>query len=289
MLHSTRKGHSLPARSLLIFAVTFGLAFLLSAAPPVWWQQRGVFVPSSSADDYAVVNQGQLKHLATAAYDEFNAQLPGGAGSTLEGLIRSWYQTDAGGNFLLNAQGQRRPLVTAQTDDFSAVNLGQLKAVAKPFYDRLFSAGYPVGYPWAGQAPDDYALANLGQIKHLFSFNAQLYVGGPTGGTGTNPGGTTGTGPGGTGGSGSTTGGGTSGGGAPGPGPGAGGAAGLLEDPSPSPPALSRRRVRVARAGRGAASAGGGPHECLQRAALLPAGRRGGGAAGPGDAAYLAA
>jgi len=51
--------------------------------------------------------------------------------------------------------------------------------VAKPFYDRLHElnyAGQPLAagqiYPWDGNqaSTDDYALANTGQVKNLFSF-----------------------------------------------------------------------------------------------------------------------
>lgn len=60
-----------------------------------------------------------------------------------------------------------------QTNDFAPVNLGLLKNVAKPFYDRLISVRFSPNYPWtnASASPDDYALANIGQVKQLFSFD----------------------------------------------------------------------------------------------------------------------
>jgi len=105
--------------------------------------ERGV-LNSQPADDYAAANLGQLKHIASRAAAEMNARLPSGAGTEINALVAQW---------------QAAPAPGVVRDDFAALNLGQLKAVAKPFYDRLFSAGYPVGYPWAGQSPDDYALA----------------------------------------------------------------------------------------------------------------------------------
>jgi len=62
------------------------------------------------------------------------------------------------------------------------VNLGQLKAVSQPFYDLLWANGYTNAwpenmttgpYPWSGvtNSPNDYALAKIGQLKYLFSFN----------------------------------------------------------------------------------------------------------------------
>jgi hypothetical protein len=129
------------------------------AHPPAWWASRGAVF--GLADDYAAANLGQLKHMATAAAAELDAALPGGAGPELAALIAGWsqaYSPEAG------------------RDDFAAVNLGQLKAVAKLFYDRLHAVGYsgpPLAptakYPWSGPM-DDYALANLGQLKLVFSF-----------------------------------------------------------------------------------------------------------------------
>ena len=69
-------------------------------------------------------------------------------------------------------------------DDYAVLNQGQLKYVAKLFYDRLADFGYsgpPLSggalYPWThGSAPeataddDSYAAVNLGQLKHVFSF-----------------------------------------------------------------------------------------------------------------------
>lgn len=99
-----------------------------------------------------------------------NSWLPGGAGPALESLVKGWYQTTPGGDFLLNSQGRRQPLVTAHTNDFAVVNLGQLKTVAKPFYDRLIAVHYQLTYPWQDGSADDFAAGNLGQLKNLFSF-----------------------------------------------------------------------------------------------------------------------
>lgn len=127
------------------------------AAAPAWWATQGVINTSATADDYAVVNQGQVRNIASKAYAEMEGKIPGGAGGDLDAI---WGSPAAG------------------TDDYVAVNIGQLKNVAKPFYDRLHALGYTgqpltVGqiYPWDGAATvDDYALANIGQVKNLFSF-----------------------------------------------------------------------------------------------------------------------
>jgi hypothetical protein len=150
---------------------------------PAWWFSQSV-VPRLDpdaqdpqwptdyppADDFAVLNRGQLKTLATAAYDEIEAILPGGAGGAIAQLVQSWYLPD--GNGALPPPGLRTPN-TADDAAYAAVNLGQLKKVAQPFYDRLIQLGYCSNYPWSSsfQPADDFSTANLGQAKSLFSFD----------------------------------------------------------------------------------------------------------------------
>ncbi|EIQ01745.1 hypothetical protein OpiT1DRAFT_00319 [Opitutaceae bacterium TAV1] len=148
----------------LLSAFSFQFFSLFGQAPD-WWTQQGVIDPAATPDDYAAANIGQLKHIATQAAAEMNARLPGGAGEDINALVTSWQQPPAEG---------------VTRDDYAAVNLGQLKAVAKLFYDRLAAAGYggpPLAdgqpYPWPSDASgaDTYALANIGQLKHVFSFS----------------------------------------------------------------------------------------------------------------------
>ncbi len=149
---------------------------------PDWWFSRSVIPRQNPAnpapawpddyrtpEDYAVLNQGQLKALATAAYDELEANLNGGAGTTVAGLIKSWYNPVAGGG--VPAPADRIPR-TGATTAYTAVNLGQLKQIAQPFYDRLIAEHICPGYPWSySPVPtDDFAVANLGQAKNLFQF-----------------------------------------------------------------------------------------------------------------------
>jgi len=125
-----------------------------TAVAPEWWATRGVFKAGAAADDYAVANLGQLKNIAQKAAQEMEEGLFGGAGEEINALIASW---DAA------------PAAAVSRDDYAAVNLGQLKRVAKPFYDRLADGG-SVAYPWSGTAADDHAIANVGQLKRVFSF-----------------------------------------------------------------------------------------------------------------------
>ena len=134
----------------LALVTVLGLAPLASAAGPSWWVTRGVVNTNLTANDYAAVNQGQVKNVASNAWAEMNANLPGGAGSNVLALINSF----------------------SRTNNYQTVNVGQLKYVAKPFYDRLIAVGYTNAYPWSGSTtPNDYAIANIGQLKNLFAWD----------------------------------------------------------------------------------------------------------------------
>ncbi|HEX7631047.1 MAG TPA: sugar-binding protein, partial [Lacunisphaera sp.] len=130
----------------LMVLVGLTLAGWLLASPPGWWAQRGV-TTNGTPNDYAAANVGQLKQLAKQAYLEMEAQLPGGAGPEITALINSWSQPPTGG---------------VVRNDFAAVNHGQLKSVAKLFYDRLAQVGdhgAPLTsqqvYPWTADTSDD--------------------------------------------------------------------------------------------------------------------------------------
>jgi hypothetical protein len=144
-----------------LLAATIAVTASLNA-DPAWWAQRGV-LDGDPADDYAYVNQGQLKHIALQAYYEINARIPIGAGAALDSTISSWL---AGG----------------APDNYAVMNVGQLKNLAKLFYDRLDEVGYndpPIiagqNYPWNQTvAAQDYRYANIGQVKQVFSFDLNL-------------------------------------------------------------------------------------------------------------------
>lgn len=150
------------------------------AAFPDWWFERDVIprLPSAAgnpspawptdyptADDYAAANLGQLKLIASKAAEELAATLPSpGAGLAIQSMTTAW---------------QSAAPVGVTRDDFSALNQGQLKAVAKLYYDRFSEVGYRPSflspaqkYPWSSATADDdaYALVNLGQLKRVFSF-----------------------------------------------------------------------------------------------------------------------
>ena len=134
---------------------------------PAWWFSRGAITPLNPAnsapswpgsypasDDYAVLNQGQLKNLATQAYNELHSNTSSSVWSTSQGMV------------LTNLVAGWNP---TSGDAYAVVNLGQLKTVAKPFYDVLIQIGFANTYPWTGVGADDYAIANIGQAKRLFT------------------------------------------------------------------------------------------------------------------------
>lgn len=138
----------------LATVVALSFATLIAVAAPSWWSERGVLNSTAGHDDFALANQGQLKNVASAAAAEMSARLPGGAGDAVDKFVTNW------------------KIPVPDTNDFAPLNLGQVKNVAKPFYDRLIAAGFTNRYPWMENAKpvDDFALANIGQVKNLFSF-----------------------------------------------------------------------------------------------------------------------
>jgi RHS repeat-associated protein len=149
-----------PLRTLLALAVLSLLPLIVLATAPQWWIDRGVINPAATPNDYAAINQGQLKNLAVQAYQELQADLPAsawtnGPGTNLTALMHSFSTTN---NYLL-------------------VNQGQLKNLAKQFYDFLIINGYATNYPWAGNTnPPAYgAIANIGQAKNLFAFDPSTF------------------------------------------------------------------------------------------------------------------
>jgi hypothetical protein len=156
--HVAMRGRRGPAAVGLLAGLTFVVLTAVAQAPS-WWTNRNVLATNTASHDFAVLNQGQLKWLASQAYMEFDEQIPWGAGANLASLL----------------------LTFSTTNNVLPVNLGQLKYVAQPFYDRLIELSatnaYPTNasnpYPWSGSItpPQDYALANVGQAKYLFSFD----------------------------------------------------------------------------------------------------------------------
>lgn len=143
----------------------FLLASLVSAiaAPPAWWASRGA-TDGNPPNDYAVVNQGQLKQFTQKATRELNARIPGGAGSALNGLVNGWEQA-----YLTGGYNATNPLPA----DFEAMNSGQLTGIAAMVHARLVAVKYENALPtWiVRNQPKENQLVNLGQLKTVFNFD----------------------------------------------------------------------------------------------------------------------
>jgi RHS repeat-associated protein len=162
---------------------------------PGWWTddnaQTRIISAAATPNNYGPVNLGQLKYVATQAKKYLDLQLAtnGGAGSAINAMVAA-FEPIAGQNYT------PEQLAAIHAANLSPVNLGQLKAVALPFYQRLIEVGYDTrgslianGYPgdWAYEYPwnpndtwnqsgsadksVNYGIANIGQLKMAFSFD----------------------------------------------------------------------------------------------------------------------
>jgi len=130
---------------------------LLQAQGPAWWYYRGLIDVSQSANDYAPLQQGQLKWMAQCACAEMESLI--GAGTNVADMVSAF----------------------SSTNEDCLVNVGQLKYVAGKFYDRLyeldltntFPANMPSHYPWGNSSvTNDACIAKIGQAKYVFSFDS---------------------------------------------------------------------------------------------------------------------
>ncbi len=133
---------------LLIFlaCTTISWSDIPKEAYPKWWGASGV-VTDDISNDFKPINQGQVKWMATQAYEEIKALWPDGD-AAIDGVMATFSNTN-----------NHRP-----------VNIGQLKRVAQPFYDFRSSFGIGDPYPWV-EIPgydDDYAICNGGDLKEFF-------------------------------------------------------------------------------------------------------------------------
>ena len=178
-------------RFILAAAFAAACVSIFAASAPEWWVERGVSEPgfdhfsdAAREDSLSAANAGQLKNIAAKARDELNEKLSGagGAGAEIEEMVASF-----------KTYGQSED----PGENFEVVNVGQLKFVAKPFFDRLYAAGQSrpdcvslngivlyenTKYPWppkpADESPDlaawqeeQFEAATVGQLKYLFSWS----------------------------------------------------------------------------------------------------------------------
>jgi len=155
----------------------------VNSAPSSWWteEQTRIIDPTAAEDNYAAANLGQLKHVATQAKKHLDAFLPGQAGSAISTMVGS-FEPAPGVTYTT------QQLAVIRENNHAPANLGQLKALAKPFYDRLNALGFPTtviliargypsswahDYPWDPSTPpsENYTPVNIGQMKMVFSFD----------------------------------------------------------------------------------------------------------------------
>ncbi len=118
---------------------------------PAWWETYQVISPSAIPNDFAAATQGQLKWIASRAAALFQDEFPGGPTPAVTQLLAT---------FTLK-------------NNTSPVTLGQLKNTAEPFWNFLRLHRLAETPPWADGIPNDFALANIGQVKYLFSFDLE--------------------------------------------------------------------------------------------------------------------
>jgi hypothetical protein len=149
----------------LLIPLIFGLVLIQSGRAatndyPQWWLDREVISSATNAtpNDFSLANQGQLKWIAMQCAKEFESRLTNGAGSDIWGTVSGF----------------------SHTNNNDVLNVGQLKKIVQPFYDRLYpemTNAYPQGlpgkYPWSFPQGlrNDFAAVNIGQLKQVFSFD----------------------------------------------------------------------------------------------------------------------
>lgn len=148
-------------KNIIIFIIGLCIAPWVSPAAdyPPWWHDRGVIDTNAVPNDYAPVTAGQLKWMATQARDELE-------------YISGWYVEADMYWWFFSPNINQLIESLSNSNNYSVINLGQLKATAKPFYDYLNIVHTNVP-PWTENTTDDnnFAVANIGQLKSAFNFD----------------------------------------------------------------------------------------------------------------------
>ncbi len=153
------------------------LALVAFAVPPLWWSvgDPPVIVPGAPQNNKGPANIGQAKHMAKSALDVLRPILPAVTAQIEADLAPILNLTVPNPKPADWAEKQKAPLL-----------IGQLKAIADPFYTRLHAAApawleaeriangtnHPNSiFPWSTETTDDNnkGIANIGQLKAVFS------------------------------------------------------------------------------------------------------------------------
>lgn len=177
-----------------VLAVAFTLPEAYCQTNPAWWLIPPPVPPPGTTNPpapisgtplpKAVANVGQLKYIAYCATQALKARNPALGAQVESALVGSGKPIPSWDRNVSNLQ------------PFAAVNIGQLKAVAAPFYSVMHSA-YPPWvnaqldangtrsasepssiFPWSTTAADDQnkAIATVGQLKAVFALRFEQIV-----------------------------------------------------------------------------------------------------------------
>jgi len=157
-----------------------------AAPPPSWWLKPSapVIIPNEETDtanNHGMANIGQAKWMAKSALAALNLVLPAVAADVATDLSTIVdFSVPATPDDEWRAK-QRAPLM-----------IGQLKAMAAPFYDRLnavapdwvavqlklngtyHGTGNPYPWPASGSSEMNHAVATIGQLKAAFGLKLDL-------------------------------------------------------------------------------------------------------------------
>jgi len=154
---------------LSVIFIFLASGYFLWAVQPDWWTKHAL-IDGTDRQDHAIATVGQAKHVVQKAYQYLETELAsvGGAGVEVTSLYNSYCVIKPANS----------------EDDLQLLTIGQLKYLAKPFYDRLNSVEVGLDtramnepatsiYPWTQDQADDedLSLVALGQLKFAFSFD----------------------------------------------------------------------------------------------------------------------
>ena len=187
-------------------AVCYALVITSNANPPTWWGEgsASAIAPAAPSNNQGPVSVAQAKWMAFRALGKLQTVDPILANAIFSKLTQP--QPKAGGGYYPATLDftTLQPLPFGWTaSQRSPLLLGQLKAIAAPFYDLLQAkdpawlsaqldlnltkdSAYPANfYPWSSSPADDAnrSPATVGQLKSVLSLRFETLSGVPTGGS----------------------------------------------------------------------------------------------------------
>ena len=161
----------------LIPTIFLLLVIAAIAAPPLWWSSGNppIIVANAPQNNRGPANIGQAKHMAKSAIAALRPILP---------AVATQIEADLAPIVDFTVPNPKTPEWIAKQK--APLLLGQLKAMADPFYRRLNTAApawltaertangtnFPNSiFPWTSETTDDKnkSIANIGQLKAVFS------------------------------------------------------------------------------------------------------------------------